>query len=102
MVLESLQMELTVVLGQTKLPLHKLLRMGRGALLALDAGEPDMVDILANGLPIARGRVGVENGVISVEVTELCRKPEITRTPGATIGGGMKLPMEPTHQLEPA
>ena len=61
--------------------------MGRGAVVALDPSPDDIVDILANGLPVARGRVGVEGGAIRVEVTEMVRKPTVTRTPGATIGG---------------
>lgn len=86
MALDKLELDLTVVLGRTQLPLHRFLRLGRGALVALDPGEMDMVDILANGLPIARGRVAVERGTIAVEVTELVRKVEVTTAPGATVG----------------
>lgn len=95
MALASLQVELTEVLGKTRLPLRKLLRMGRGAVIALDASEVDAVDILANGLLIARGRVTVERGTIAVEVIELVRKVEVTRVPGSTIGGRLKVEAEP-------
>ena len=86
MAIEKLDVELTVVLGQTRMPLHRLLRLGRGAVLALDCGADDDVEIRANGLPVARGRIVVEGGLIAVEVTGLLRKPETTREAGATIG----------------
>lgn len=91
MALETLQVELTVVLGKARLPLQTLLRMGRGAVIALDPSEEDTVEILANGLPVARGRVAVAKGAITVEVIELVRKPEVTRVPGTTIGGKLSL-----------
>lgn len=86
MALQSLEVELSVVLGKTQVPLHRLLRMGRGALIALDPVEGDAVEILANGLPVASGRVAVERGEIRVEVTGLIRHPEVTREPGQAIG----------------
>lgn len=87
MALDSLQMDLTVVLGKTRLPLHRLLRMGRGAVIGLDPAEDDRVEILANGLAVAEGRVIVTGGTISVEILSLARPIEVTRDPGATIGG---------------
>ena len=86
MAIEKLDVELTVVLGQTRIPLHRLLRLSRGAVLVLDPAADDDVEILANGLPVARGRIVVEGGTIAVEVTGLVRKIETTREPGATIG----------------
>ena len=86
MALDSLEVEFSVVLGRAQVPLHRLLRMGRGAILALDPMEDDAVEILANGLPVAMGRVCVEKGSIRVEVTDLIRHPEVTREPGGSIG----------------
>ena len=87
-VLDELQVDLKVVLGRSHMPLHMLLRMGRGAVIALEATETDMVEILANDHPIARGQIVVTGNRISVEVTELIRKAEVVRTPGVTIGEG--------------
>ena len=58
----------------------------RGAVIALESTETDMVEILANDHPIARGQIVVTGNRISVEVTELIRKAEVLRTPGVTIG----------------
>ena len=87
-VFETLKVDLTVVLGRARMPLHMLLRMGRGAVIELESTETDMVEILANDHPIARGQIVVTGNRISVEVTELIRKAEVVRLPGVTIGEG--------------
>lgn len=86
--LDDLKVDLTVVLGRNRMPVHMLLRMGRGAVIELESTETDMVEILANGHPIARGQIMVTGTRIAVEVTELIKKPEIIRTPGVTVGDG--------------
>jgi flagellar motor switch protein FliN len=75
--LDKINVEITVVLGRTRMPIHKMLRMGRGSIIELEAFENDEVEILANDFPVARGQVIVNNGDISIEVTELIRHPEI-------------------------
>lgn len=84
--LKDLKVDLTVVLGRARMPVHMLLRMGRGAVIELDAADSDMVEIQANGHPVARGQVVVTGTRIAVEITELIRKPEIISTPGTTLG----------------
>ncbi len=79
-------MDLTVILGRTRMPIHMLLRMGRGAVIELESTDSDMVEILANDHPIARGQIIVTGNRISVEVTELIRRAEVVREPGVTIG----------------
>jgi flagellar motor switch protein FliN len=51
--------DITVV-GTTSMPIHQVLRLGRGAIIELDAMEEDAVSILANNLPVAKGTVGRE------------------------------------------
>jgi flagellar motor switch protein FliN/FliY len=87
-VLDELQVDLKVVLGRSHMPLHMLLRMGRGAVIELEATETDMVEILANDHPIARGQIVVTGNRISVEVTELIRKAASIVEPGVSIGDG--------------
>ena len=86
--LENLNVDVTVVLGRNRMPVHMLLRMGRGAVVELEATETDMVEVLANGHPIARGQVVVTGNRISVEITELIRKPSVVCERGVTIGDG--------------
>ena len=63
--------ELSVVLGKTTLPIQQLLKMGRGAVIELNARHEDDVLILANNVPIARGEIVVDGEKVGVSVTEL-------------------------------
>jgi flagellar motor switch protein FliN len=67
---DNVSLEIAVVLGTTSMPVHQVLRLGRGAVIELDAGEDDEVKILANNLPVARGNVVVNGNRILVEVKE--------------------------------
>ena len=61
--------ELSVVLGRTNLPIHQLLKMGRGAVIELDANAEDEVWVLANNVPIARGQITVSGEKIAISIT---------------------------------
>jgi flagellar motor switch protein FliN/FliY len=73
--LDNVSVDISIVLGRSRMPIHQLLRMGRGAVITLDSAEGDEVEILANDLPIARGVVVVNGTLITVEVKELIRRP---------------------------
>jgi flagellar motor switch protein FliN/FliY len=75
--LDLVGVELTVVLGSAQMPIYKLLRMGRGAIIELNASENDEVQILANNHPFARGHVVVNGTRIAVEVTEMLKRPTV-------------------------
>ncbi len=62
--------EVSVLLGRAELPMHQLLRMGRGAVIELDACQNDEVWILANNTPIARGEIMVQGDRIAVSITD--------------------------------
>jgi flagellar motor switch protein FliN/FliY len=75
--IEKVTLDIAVVLGRTDMPVHQVLRLGRGAIIELDAGEDDDVQILANNFPVARGTVVVQGNRIAVEVKSLLpRSPE--------------------------
>jgi flagellar motor switch protein FliN/FliY len=60
------------------MPVHQVLRLGRGAIIELDASEDDEVRILANNLPVATGNVVVNGNRIGVEVKGLLpRGPDV-------------------------
>jgi flagellar motor switch protein FliN/FliY len=81
--LSNVGVDISIVLGRSRMPIHQLLRMGRGAVIALDSAEGDEVEILANDLPIARGMVVVNGTSITVEVKELLKRPDSERTDAA-------------------
>ena len=72
---DKVAVDITVVLGTTSMPIHQVLRLGRGAIIELDASEDDDVAILANNLPVAKGKVAVNGNKIAVEVGELLPRP---------------------------
>jgi len=65
----SVPVEISVLLGRSVLPMQQLLRMGRGAVIPLDARENDEVWILANNHPVARGEIQIFEEKISIVVT---------------------------------
>ena len=66
---KSVNVEISVVLGRSTLPMSQLLRMGRGAVIPLDAKATDEVWILANNHPVARGEIQINDDRISIAVT---------------------------------
>ena len=76
--LDKVLVDIAVVLGTTSMPVHQVLRLGRGAIIELDSSEDDEVQILANNLPVARGTVVVSGNRIAVEVKEMLpRGPDL-------------------------
>jgi flagellar motor switch protein FliN/FliY len=75
--IDQVSLDIQVVLGSTAMPIHQVLRLGRGAIIELDTTEDDEVKILANNFPVARGIVVVQGNRIAVEVKELLpRSPD--------------------------
>ena len=68
--LDHIEVDITVELGATNMPVHHMLRMGRGAVIELDATEHDPMRIYANNKLIAHGEVMIEEGRLSVKVSE--------------------------------
>ena len=67
---EGVKVDVTVVIGRSTIPIHQLLRMGRGAVIELNAQQDDEVWILANNEPIARGEIVLQGDRIAVSVTD--------------------------------
>ena len=68
--LDNIEVDITVELGATTMPIHHLLRMGRGAVIELDANENDPLNIYANNTLIAHGEVSVEDGHLRVQISQ--------------------------------
>jgi Flagellar motor switch/type III secretory pathway protein len=71
--INNVKVEISVVLGRSVIPMHQLLRMGRGAVIELDTNQDDPVIILANDKPIAKGEIVIHGDKIGVSVIELLR-----------------------------
>lgn len=68
--LEKIEVDITVELGSVTMPIHHLLRMGRGAIIELDTAEHDPLRVYANNTLIANGEIRVESGQLLVEITK--------------------------------
>lgn len=66
----SISVEVSVVLGNSVMPVNQLLRMGRGAVIELTTIEDEQVAILANNIPIAYGKVNVDGERISITISK--------------------------------
>lgn len=72
--LEQIEVDITVELGSAIMPVHHLLRLGRGAVIELDATDKDPLRIYANNTLIAHGEVRIEDGMLHVEMTGKAKK----------------------------
>jgi Flagellar motor switch/type III secretory pathway protein len=73
-VLEDVPIQMSIVLGSSKLPIRQILKMGRGALIQLDCGYDDPTELYVNDKLIARGKVRVSGDRMSLEVTEIVKR----------------------------
>jgi flagellar motor switch protein FliN/FliY len=69
--IDNVKVEISVVLGRSVIPMHQLLRMGRGAVIELDSHQDDPVLVLANDKPVAKGEIQIQGDKIAVTVVEL-------------------------------
>jgi flagellar motor switch protein FliN/FliY len=71
-----------VVLGTTTMPVARLMKLGRGAIISLDQKVGDPVNVLVNGRIVARGEVVVvdeTNSRFGVSLTEIVNLPRDAR-----------------------
>ena len=71
--IDNVKVEISVVLGRSVIPMHQLLRMGRGAVIEMDSNQDDPVTILANDKPVAKGEIQIQGDKVAVSVLELLR-----------------------------
>lgn len=69
--LEGITVDIAVELGATHMPVHQLLRMGRGAVIELETLPNEHVKVLANGKQIAEAEVVVSGDAIAVSITQI-------------------------------
>ena len=70
---DSVKVEISVVLGRSTIPMAQLLRMGRGAVIELDSRQDDQVLVLANDKPVAKGEIIIQGDRIAVSIGEILK-----------------------------
>jgi len=61
--LDQIEVDITVELGSAIMPIHHLLRMGRGAIIELDATEKDPLKVYANNIWWRTAKSGSTTGI---------------------------------------
>lgn len=70
----DVEVEIVVVLGASTLRLNQILQLGRGAVVELESGPNDQVEVYANDILIAKGEVVITGGdVLGVAITEVLK-----------------------------
>ena len=77
--IDQIEVDISVELGAAVMPIHHLLRMGRGAVIELDTTEHDPLRIYANQKLVALGEVKVEDGHLSGRSARESVSPPLTR-----------------------
>ncbi len=68
--ISDVDVEISVVLGKAVMPIHQLLKMGRGAVIELDTAIEDPAFLYANNKLVARGQVMIVNENLAISITE--------------------------------
>ena len=76
--LNDVGLELTVEVGRTRMTLGQALALGPGSVITLDRLADQPVDLLVNGMQVARGEVVVIDDVFGLRVTQIVASPADT------------------------
>ncbi|MBO9722970.1 MAG: flagellar motor switch protein FliN [Novosphingobium sp.] len=69
--LRDVDVRLTVELGRTQMKLKDVLALGPESLVVLDRLTDELLDVLVNGKPIAKGEVVSHNGRFGLRIVEI-------------------------------
>ena len=72
--INDVEVELSIVLGATRLPVREILAMSRGAMIPLDCTQDEPSLVIVNGHTVARGQILVEEDRMSLEITEVLKR----------------------------
>ncbi|MCJ2178263.1 flagellar motor switch protein FliN [Novosphingobium album (ex Hu et al. 2023)] len=69
--LRDVDVRLSVELGRTQMKLKDVLALGPESLVVLDRLTDELLDVLVNGKPIAKGEVVSQNGRFGLRIVEM-------------------------------
>ncbi len=72
--IHEVSLEAYAILGTASMPVSQLLRMGRGAVVELETGLGDEIEMRINDQLVARGEVVVVEDRIAIEVTDIVKR----------------------------
>lgn len=69
--LRDVEVRLSVELGRTDMRLKDVLSLGEESIIVLDKLTEELLDVLVNGKPVARGEVVAQNGRFGLRIVEM-------------------------------
>ena len=76
----DIPIEITAILGRTKMSLNEILELGRGSVIELDTLENQEVEILVNGKKVAYGQVVISNQNFGIKITEVLEPEDLVNS----------------------
>ena len=67
----DVKVTVTVELGRTSIPLSEMLKLNEGAVVELNRAVGEPVDLVADGVLLARGEIVVVNDCYGIRITEV-------------------------------
>ena len=87
--LKDVDVRLSVELGRTDMKLKDVLSLGEESVVVLDRLTDELLDVLVNGKPIAKGEIVALNGRFGLRIVELSGSDAAAGdTPAITDGIG--------------
>ena len=69
----DVEVEITAVLGTSKIPISQILKLGRGAVVELNRSVGEDIEVHANNRIVAKGEVIVVDDRLGVTLTEIIK-----------------------------
>lgn len=90
------------VLGRVVMPIEQFLKLGRGAIIELDQGRDDNLELVVNGITLAMGEITVLDDSIGVNVQDVAHKNKMYRfdMPGEESTTDEEAPEKPEETAE--
>jgi flagellar motor switch protein FliN/FliY len=70
----GITVNISAILGVAEMTVEQVLRLGRGAVIELERGHGETIELIADGQLVARGEVVVVEDMLAVQVTEIISK----------------------------
>ena len=76
----DIELNVSVILGRTKMALKDIFELGKGSLIELDTFENQEVEIYVNGRKIGYGQIVVIDQNFGVRITTILGEDELVKT----------------------
>ena len=105
-ILKDVDVRLSVELGRTQMPLHRVMELGEESVVMLDRLTDEPLDVMINGKLIARGEVVAQGNRFGLRIIELVNEsrhaPVSAAAPAASAAGSEEPAMAPASAARKA